>query len=182
MLAPQVSEHSTHDAWQGTPDTTSLRFELNGACLPVLEAGSKHFEYCWGRLPDAGKLVMDFKTVMEACHVKLFSDAQLEPLIPQFEKKMMIDRDKLDLAIMVCPHYYFTCQQAARILVNFGIGDHRVVATSLFISRVIDLEENKNKLLDLLDKRDVVELKSILQYYSTFSPQNPTGWLICAQM
>lgn len=125
---------------------------------------------------------MDFKTVMEASYVKIFSDEQLEPLIPQFQKRMMIDRDKMDLASMVCPHYYFTCEQAGKILVNFGIGDTRVLATSLFLSRAVDLEENKSKILDLLDERDAVELKSTLQFYSTFSPRNPTGLLICAKL
>lgn len=127
------------------------------------------------RLPDSGLLVVDYQTEMEASHIKLFADWQIGPFLLQLEKRTMLDMDRMELVSLLCPHYHFTCSQAAQFIQKFGIGDTKVSACVLFMSRAIDLEENKWILLNALDKRDAIQLNLELAQYRTFSPLNPTG-------
>ncbi|GMH36573.1 hypothetical protein BSKO_04441 [Bryopsis sp. KO-2023] len=129
------------------------------------------------RLPDSGRLVADFVTTMDPVHIKVFTEKQLLPLLPQFSKKMMLDTDKLGLTSMVCPHYYFKCDQIAKILVNFGMGDAKVFAAAAFMSRAVDVEENKKMIYDCLSDRDLHQLSRELGFYKHFTPHNPTGML-----
>lgn len=78
-----------------------------------------------------GTLTLRFQSQMEARHVKVLTDKEVETLYPQFQKKTITEEERLRLVSLICPQYYLHCHHAIHILKTFFVGDAKVKAAAV---------------------------------------------------
>lgn len=130
------------------------------------------------RLPTNGILTATFITSKSRRIMTVIENKKLAALEAQFEKPMMSDTERLNIANMLAPHHVFLCSQIQSVLKNFSMGDERVEAAVMMFTRALDTDECLDQLLSPLHERERRLFYDALSFYGFYVFANATGKLI----